>query len=203
MLIHKNILGRRRSKRIAGVSLIEVLISIVIASIGLLALAGSNVSSVRYTKMSQYKGTATQLATDIGERMRANKAGLSTYNFQANFDTQTAVDIATLKSEATSAETLCNDVTKTCSAALIADFDLKSWKLRVRDNLPSGSIYIVDQSVNSGATAVSLNAADVWVVWQDPAIASDELQAQTKECPTSLSVGSNLSIRCSYFRINL
>lgn len=58
-----------------GVSLIEVLVAIVIASIGLLALAGVNASSVRYTKMSQYRGTATLLANDIGERMRANKAG--------------------------------------------------------------------------------------------------------------------------------
>jgi hypothetical protein len=49
-----------------GASLIEVLVSIVIASIGLLALAGVNAASIRYTKMSQYRATATQLANIEG-----------------------------------------------------------------------------------------------------------------------------------------
>ena len=58
------------SRRARGVSMIEVLVSIVIASIGLLALAGVNAAAVRLTKMSQYRATATLLANDIGERMR-------------------------------------------------------------------------------------------------------------------------------------
>lgn len=45
---------------------------------------------------------------------------------------------------------------------------------------------------------------DVWVVWRDPAVANtDEAPALVSECPNSLNTGSDLSIRCSYFRINL
>ena len=56
-----------------GFSMIEVLVAIVISAVALLALAGVNAVSLRYTKMSQYRGTATQLANDMGERLRANK----------------------------------------------------------------------------------------------------------------------------------
>ena len=107
-------------RRIAGVSLIEVLVSIVIASIGLLALAGVNATSVRYTKLSQYRGTATLLANDIGERMRANRAGLPSYSLETSFASQAALPGA--------AAVLCNDYTVTCTAAQVAEYDMQTWR---------------------------------------------------------------------------
>ena len=65
--------GARTPRRMSGVSLIEVLVSIVVASIGLLALAGVNAAALRYAKMTQYRAVATQMASDIADRMRANK----------------------------------------------------------------------------------------------------------------------------------
>ncbi|MDO9196207.1 type IV pilus modification protein PilV [Rhodoferax sp.] len=181
---HSSFSGRKLS----GVSLIEVLVSIVIASIGLLALAGVNASSVRYTKMSQYRGTATQLATDIGERMRANKAGAANYALVTDFAGQAALPGA--------AAVLCNSYGVTCTAAQLAAWDLQTWQVVVRDQLPEGSAYIVYQNVQS--------AADVWLVWRDPAVASaDDAPTTASECPGALSVAADPSVRCSYFRINL
>ena len=176
-----------RHRHNGGVSLIEVLISIVVASIGLLALAGVNTAAIRYTKMSQYRGTATLLANDIGERMRANKAGAGNYVINSDFATQ-----ATLPS----AVGLCNTyVGVPCTAAQVAAADLYSWQLRVRDQLPSGSVFIGYQNLQ--------NAYDVWLVWRDPAVASDDVVATGAECPAALTVASDPSIRCSYFRINV
>jgi type IV pilus assembly protein PilV len=180
-----------------GGSLIEVLISIVIASVALLALAGVNASSVRYTKMSQYRATAAQLAADMGERMRANKGAPGapgTGFFAGDYDY-----IATFANQATKATlpaTLCNLVTDTCSPAEIAALDLAQWRIVVRDQLPEGSVFILRQSGQV--------AADVWIAWRDPAVANaDDAPAVTLECPDSMSTESDLSIRCSYFRINL
>jgi type IV pilus assembly protein PilV len=174
-------------KRNFGVSLIEVLISIVIASIGLLALAGVNVSSIRYTKMSQYRGTATQLAADIAERMRANKTGLGSYDFQDDFATQAAL-VAPAQA--------CDSYLVTCTAASLADYDLRTWLSTVRDQLPEGAAFIASQPVQS--------AADVWVVWRDPETANaDDSPVNASECPAGLTVAADASIRCSYFRINL
>ncbi len=183
--------------QLLGGSLIEVLISIVIASVALLALAGVNASAVRYTKMSQYRATAAQLAADIGERMRANKGtpvAPATGFFAGNYD-YTAT-FATQATKATLPGTLCNLVTDTCTPAQIAALDLAQWRIVVRDQLPEGSVFILRQAGQV--------AADVWVVWRDPAVAnSDQAPALNLECPDAMSTESDLSIRCSYFRINL
>ncbi len=180
-----------------GVSLIEVLVSIVIASIGLLALAGVNASSVRYTKMSQYRAAAAMLANDMGERMRANKgqsAAPASGFFAGGYDYT-----ATFTAQATAATlpgTLCDTAASSCTPAQIAAVDLAQWRIVVRSQLPEGSAFIQRQATET--------AADLWVVWRDPAVAStDEAPALANECPNALTTGGDLSIRCSYFRINL
>ena len=177
--------------------MVEVLVSIVLASFALLALAGVNAASLRYTKMAQYRATATQLANDLGERMRANK-GVSSptatgffagaYNYTTDFAGQaTAPSLPTQR---------CDTAASTCTAAEIATLDLLQWRLLVRDQLPQGSVFLRQQA--------SQVAMDVWVVWRDPAVANvDESPALAAECPDSLNRGTDLSIRCSYFRINL
>lgn len=176
-------------RRQQGASLIEVLVSIVIASIGLLALAGVNAASIRYAKLSQYRATAALLANDIGERMRANKAGVSAsnYTFLDDFETQATAPTAPV--------TTCG-AGDTCSAADIAALDLYQWRQTVRSMLPEGSANL---TYNGGQVA-----ADVFVVWRDPSTADDdERPAGAKECPDALSRGSDLSIRCMFFRINI
>ena len=189
-------LGQRRcgggfKRRVRGASLIEVLVSILLAAIGLLALAGSNVASIRYSKMSQYRGTATVLAADLAERMRANQAGLADYNITDDFSAQATQPATT---------TACLTYSKTCSSAELAAYDMAIWRRLVRSQLPEGSVVVTPSA--SG----TLFAADVWVAWRDPAVAdpdenNTEARNTTTECPEDFS--TDKSIRCSYFRINI
>ena len=64
--------GPRRQQR--GVTLIEVLVTIVVLSLGLLGMAGLQLSSMRLSQGSQMRSTAAQLATDMAERMRSGDA---------------------------------------------------------------------------------------------------------------------------------
>ena len=57
----------------SGLSLIEVLITVVLVSIGLLNLAGLQLTSVQNSNSSNERFIATTLAQDILERMRANR----------------------------------------------------------------------------------------------------------------------------------
>lgn len=183
-------LGIQRS-RVRGISLLEVLVSVLLSAIGLLALAGANVASIRYSKMSQYRGTATLLASDFAERVRANKAGLASYALGDDFDAQAT---------APTASSACESYPTNCSVAQLATYDLTQWRRQVRAQLPSGSVFIV--------IPVGQSALDLWIAWQDPAVATpDENSADARnnanECPNGLSVGGDKSIRCSYFRINI
>lgn len=56
----------------AGFSLIEVLVSIVVLSIGLLGTAGLMSASLKNTNTAFYRSQATFLADDIVDRLRAN-----------------------------------------------------------------------------------------------------------------------------------
>lgn len=185
----------RRASR--GVMLIEVLISILLASIALLALVGANVASIRYTKMSQYRGTATLLANDIGERMRANKAGvqLGAYDSQNAFVTPAAVQAA---------DPFCDGYPLACAGnpARLAQADLANWLFLVQNQLPEGTAFIVQGAIAGGMAGTS--AADVWLVWRDPSVAAaDDAPTTATECPPLLNAGADPSVRCSYFRINL
>lgn len=185
----------RRASR--GVMLIEVLISILLASIALLALVGANVASIRYTKMSQYRGTATLLANDIGERMRANKAGvqLGAYDYQNAF-VSPAVALA--------ADPICDGYPLACASdpGRLAQADLANWLFLVQNQLPEGTAFIVQGAIAGGMVGAS--AADVWLVWRDPSVAAaDDAPTTAAECPPLLNAGADPSVRCSYFRINL
>ncbi|MFZ2305736.1 MAG: type IV pilus modification protein PilV [Rhodoferax sp.] len=207
LIVKRQGMVRRTSRRkIRGVSLLEVLVAILLSAIGLLALAGANVASIRYSKMSQYRGTATVLALDLGERMRANKAGVLSYSYNAtDFATQTGAAIAS--------DTSCESIaipSPCAAAASLAAYDLNTWRKVVRSQLPKGAVFIdiMDAAGNVCLIAASCIGADVWIAWEDQAVANpDENSTDSRnaalECPNGLNLGADKAVRCSFFRINL
>ena len=66
----------RISKKPSGFTLIEVLITVVILSIGLLGMAGIQIQGLRGTTGSMARSQATILANDIAERIHMNANGV-------------------------------------------------------------------------------------------------------------------------------
>lgn len=63
----------RKAQAQQGVSLVEVLVTIVIISFGLLGVAGLLATGLRNNQSSQLRTQAAILAYDMAERMRANR----------------------------------------------------------------------------------------------------------------------------------
>jgi type IV pilus assembly protein PilV len=63
--------------RHAGSSLIEVLVTMVILSIGLLGYAGMQVNSMRSTETGRMRSEVIALASDISDRLKANPQQLN------------------------------------------------------------------------------------------------------------------------------
>jgi len=59
-----------------GITMIENLIALLVLSIGLLGLAGLQASSFRNSKDATFRAIATQQATDMVNRIRANNVGV-------------------------------------------------------------------------------------------------------------------------------
>ena len=70
-----------------GATLIEVLIAVVVLSIGLLGLAGLQATSVKSNHSAYQRSQATLLAYDLADRMRANRTEALTNAYEVDFPT--------------------------------------------------------------------------------------------------------------------
>jgi type IV pilus assembly protein PilV len=110
-----------------GFTLLEVLIALLILSIGLLGLASLQTNGLRSNQMASMRTTATQLAYDIADRMRANPVGVDAQNYVIAVNDADPVIPAGEN---------CENVT--CSASQMATYDLAQWRGAV-GSLPGGT----------------------------------------------------------------
>jgi type IV pilus assembly protein PilV len=96
-----------------GFTLIEVLITIFITAVGLLTVAGLQAASKKVNFETAQRTTATALAQDMVERMRANAIAKSSY----------LISDATAKTLGTD----CSLANAVCSSAELAAFDVYQW----------------------------------------------------------------------------
>ncbi len=66
-----------------GFSLLEVLVTILVVSFGLLGMAALVVSGVRSNNVAYYRSVASKQTEDIADRMRANIAGVAAGAYDA------------------------------------------------------------------------------------------------------------------------
>lgn len=110
----------------SGYSILEVLITIVVASFALLALAGMLMKGIQFNNSSLLRSIAAQQAYDLADRMRANVTGLR----DGRYDTITPAG-----SDATATCTVC---TSACTSTQIAEYDACTWKQQNARLLPLG-----------------------------------------------------------------
>lgn len=183
-----------RRRAAAGATLVEVLVAIVIASIGLLAMAGISAAALRYSKFSQHRASASQLAAEIAERMRANAYApdaLASYRYQESMTDQAELG--------TAPDPACLAVSDACTLEQVAAADLWQWRSNVRSELPGGSVAV-------SPDAAAPRSVDIWVAWRDAALASEQEIVRTggaKECPLSLEASTDPNVRCVYLRVRL
>ncbi|HET7396573.1 MAG TPA: type IV pilus modification protein PilV [Gammaproteobacteria bacterium] len=130
----------------AGFTLIEVLVALVILSVGLLGIAGMISVSLKSSGSTYTRTQATALTYNILDRMRANRASVSSYNIAQG-------------TPATNAS--CLGSTANCTPADIANFDLYEWKQDLASQLPQGDGSITTTVVNN------MTQITVTVYWSD------------------------------------
>lgn len=123
----------KASKRQRGVTLIEVLVALVVLSIGLVGLSRLQVKGVQGGQSAMNRSQASVLIGDIIERMRANVSAAKAGNYNVSWT-------------ATPSAAGCSTV---CTAAQVAADDLFQWRFNV-ERLPGGESEI---SVTANGTA--------------------------------------------------
>lgn len=133
-----------QKKKQYGASLLEVMVALLVMSLGLLGMAGLQVASAKYRVNVQANGVVAQLVSDIAERVRVNPeaagpsfdpsvgGGESLYVLESSWSKQLA--------EALSITLNCS--TSACTSIERAEYDMKRWRMRVRDELPQGNALV-------------------------------------------------------------
>lgn|SRR5690606_22884901 len=156
MPIHKNVIMNSRFARHGrGYSLLEVLVTVFVLSVGLLGIAALFLSTLLDSRIAIQRSKATAFATDMIERMRANRSAAESYASAspASHNCRTTKDAAA----------------STCSPAALAAHDLYEWNTTLADplsGLPEGRgeirrtasappTYTVEVSWRDGANATT------------------------------------------------
>ena len=136
-----------------GFTLLEVLIAIVVFSIGLMGIAGLQASGMRYTQDSQLRTIAIAQAETMADRMRADPVGINNSKDNKFYDTR-----GVMPTEASAGYTDCYAVA--CNKDQVAMFSLVNWNRRAgiiarADTLPQESN---DQLLPNGDGIVCLDS---------------------------------------------
>jgi type IV pilus assembly protein PilV len=158
------------SQRQRGISLIEVLISLIIAAIGLLGIAGMQTRSLSMQIDSETRRVAAGLIDQLRERVAGNQEGYAmalNAGYTKTFKPGDAVSISACKND-----TACDAVTE------VPQRQVGAWMLDVQRQLP-GAVVVIGPT-----TAGSANAMTVTVGWIEPnatAKAKDDACARIDE----------------------
>lgn len=131
-----------------GFTLLEILVAIVVLSLGLLGLAGLQAASLRNNQSAYFRGIAAQQVYDMADRVRANLAGVATGSYD-NMGANTPADQVCFNGDAGDPG---------CTPATMAVTDHRQWNLNNALLLPGG-VGTVDCVQGPGAACSNDNNA--------------------------------------------
>lgn len=124
----------------SGFTLLEVLVAMVVLSLGLLGLAGLQATTLRNNQIAFNRAIAVQQTYDMADRIRANQAGAAAGSYD-NLGAVPPVDP--------------DCVTNACTAANIAVADHAQWGANNIRLLPAGSGTVT--TAGGGAYDITIN----------------------------------------------
>lgn len=158
-----------------GISLFEVLITVVVVSIGLLGLAGLQFAGLRAANSAQEHTLATLLAQDIEERIKANIGGANAGNY----------DLIPLPAGAVAPPAPSSDCfSAPCDTADISTFDALQWYNMINSGGPN-TIILPDASILVERCAAK-NNIKITIQWNGANSPSDPCDPDTPSGPSIL-----------------
>lgn len=193
--------GRAGRRAVAGASLIEILVSLLLMSFGMLAMGAMQNHALATSRNSGHRAVAATLASEAADVLRTNAEGFSS----GGYDLKGYLGDAAPVTHADAAALQC--AYPSCTPATLARYDLATLKARVRSELPQGGL----QVVRPGAGVPSTTEADLWIVWNEPRTlahkdatggAGNAVEKEFDNCPDEAKVLKQVP-RCFYMRVVL
>lgn len=137
---------QRTSRPVSGFALIEVLIAVVVLSVGILGILALQLNALAYSYSAYMTSVASVQAMDLEERMRANTAALDTYVDIDPAAIDTTVPLDTCQSGG-------------CGAEALAEYDMHRWVVNTRRLFPA-TLDITLETSGAGVYELALSWAE-------------------------------------------
>ncbi len=111
-----------------GFSLLEVLVALMVLSIGLLGIATMQVGSLRLGQDALFRTKAVNLTADMADRIRANPGGSASYVAAANIAQPATV----------CADNIDGEAPASCTPIQMAAWDIFQWQQSIDQTTASG-----------------------------------------------------------------
>lgn len=141
-------------RRQRGVSLLESLVAIAVAALGILGVVGVQMRTLADTQTTVRRAQAVRLIEDLSERLKVNPNamdGLDAYVSGFN-DEPTPGDCSGSNS---------------CTKEQLAAHDIGVWKQTVKSNLPLGQANVFVAPAESGVSASNRRQLGVMISWRE------------------------------------
>jgi type IV pilus assembly protein PilV len=184
-----NSLRSMKRKIQAGSTLIEVLVTVVIMTIGLLSLAGMQAFSITANQNATNRSLASALAIDYADMLRANPTGFSA----GSYDKAAVAFDKDLVSVVTPIN-IC--VYPLCTPTTLAAYEKELIAARVKATLKAGTFALV-------RTGDITREANLWIIWLEQNNSGATANNATFDnCPATVAASTPLP-RCFYMRVML
>lgn len=148
----------RLQKLVSGFTLVEVLIALIIMSVGMLGIAGLYVHSLNAGSTSMFRHHAVTLAGDVADRIRANPRAGVTYTLAG-------------------VNNNCVSGGVNCTRDEMAANDVFLWGQQAAATLPNGAVQVVFNN------AIAPPTYQISVTWTQPARYPGEVFVYTITIP--------------------
>lgn len=122
----------------SGFTLLEILVSIVVLSFGLLGMVGIQAMALKSNNDAKQQSAAVQLASELSDMMRGNKAIAVTLTTTANpyLNNDFTGGIITAPAE------YCNGTSGCTTAFRVAEWEKYDWLTRVNNTFPGARVQV-------------------------------------------------------------
>jgi type IV pilus assembly protein PilV len=170
--------------RSGGFSLVEVMVALVVVSIGLLGLAKMESLALSSTSVAGSRALAAIQAASMAAAMHANTsywgAGLApnTGSFTVYYDSSGALQISDSNLATVKTGGCLTAGTSSCTVGEMAAYDVQQWALALKQVLPAPFATI---ACNTAGFPV---ICSVTVQWAENAVTGDNMQTVALSAPT-------------------
>lgn len=181
-------------RREGGFSLIEILVSMLVVAVGILAVLGVQARTLADAQNGVRRAQVIRLIDDLSERMQVNPsalANLGDYVVAFGSPTPAGVDCATAA----------------CSGSDLAKYDVAGWKQLIEDTLPGGDAQIF-KAAGENVSDDQRRQLGVMVAWSENeretgnAAQDDELKAPLEVSSSGVDCPDGKICHLQYVQLN-